>query len=175
MDWLGLAAILALGGAGIWIFRQVFKPSGSPKGPPAPSAEPLQMAPTPLPPSRVLPWEGDGDFETQVEGESLYQDALLSIVGEKTEESQEFETRAILAPELFNGNRLYAVMIAGKKVGYLESPMTLVLNEMVARNNMGVVAFEVEAMITGGWKRAGSEGMFGVVLDLIDEDDAEDD
>jgi hypothetical protein len=175
MEWGGLVAILALGAAGVWIFWQVFKPSAVPSSPPTLGAEPDQAAPKPLTPSRVLPWEGDGDYETQVEGESLYQDALLSIVGEKTEDSQEFEIRAILAPEQFNGNRLYAVMIEGKKVGYLESPMTLVLNEMVARNGMGVVAFEVEAMITGGWKRPGSEGMFGVVLDLVDEDDREDD
>lgn len=171
MEWLALVAIIAgLGGAAWLSYRR----SGLAAGPSAPTngtTEKERPQPKVLRPSRVLPWEGDGEFETQVEGESLYQDALLSIVGEKTEESQEFETRAVLAPEEFNGNRLYAVMIEGKKVGYLDSAMTVVLNEMVARNNLGVAAFEVDAMITGGWKRAGSEGMFGVVLDLVDEDD----
>lgn len=171
MEWLALVAIVAgLVGAAWLSYRRAGLAAG-PSAPTSGATEEELPEPKVLSPSRVLPWEGDGEFETQVEGESLYQDALLSIVGEKTEESQEFEARAVLAPEEFNGNRLYAVMIDGKKVGYLESAMTVVLNEMVARNNLGVVAFEVDAMITGGWKRAGSEGMFGVVLDLVDEDD----
>jgi len=175
MEWLGILAVFALAGVGIWALGQLFKPSGSTGGAAPPAANPAQSAPTPLTPSRILPWEGDGDFETQVEGESLYQDALLSIVGEKTEESQEFETRAFLAPERFNDAILYAVLIEGKKVGYLEARMTAVLNEVAERNDFGVVAFEVDAMITGGWKRPGSEGMFGVVLDLVDEDVEDDD
>jgi len=172
MEWLGgLAFCAALGG---WLLFQLFKPSPSKPEPRRADGEGVPSA-TPMKVSRVLPWEGDGDYETKVDGESLYQDALLSIVGEKTEESQEFETRAVLAPENFNGNRLYAVLIEGKKVGYLEAPMTAVLNTMVERNSLGVVAFEVEALITGGWKRAGSEGMFGVRLDLVDEDVEDDD
>jgi hypothetical protein len=172
MEWLaGLVICAALGG---WLLFQIFKPSPSGPEPRRGGGEGVPAS-APMKVSRVLPWEGDGDYETKVDGESLYQDALLSIVGEKTEESQEFETRAVLTPESFNGNRLYAVLIEGKKVGYLEAPMTAVLNAMVERNDLGVVAFEVEAMITGGWKRAGSEGMFGVVLDLVDEDVDDDD
>ncbi len=171
MEWLSLLAVLAVVGVGVWLGRQVFTPGRESSGPPGATRAAGQMEPIPLVASRVLPWDGDGEFETQVEGESLYQVALLSIVGEKTEESQELETRALLAPEEFNGRRLYAVKIEGKKVGYLESAMTVVLNDLVERNDLGVVAFEVDAMITGGWKREGSEGMFGVVLDLVDEDD----
>lgn len=171
MEWLALVVIVAVLGGAAWLSYRRSGPAAGPSAPTSGKTEGELPEPKILTPTQVMSWDGDGEFETQVEGESLYQDAILSIVGAKTEESQEFETRAVLSPEEFNGNRLYAVMIDGKKVGYLESAMTVVLNEMVARNNLGVVAFEVDAMITGGWKRAGSEGMFGVVLDLVDEDD----
>lgn len=175
MEWLSILAVFVLAGSGILALQLVSKGSRSAASSGGPAPEAAQPAPRPLTPTRILQWEGDGDFETQVEGESVYQDALLSIVGEKTEESQEFETRAFLSPEVFNGNTLYAVLIEGKKVGYLEVPMTAVLNSVVERNNLGVVAFEVDAMITGGWKRPGSEGMFGVILDLVDDYADEDD
>ena len=120
--------------------------------------------------------EGDGDFETDVVGESYYQDALEAIAGPKTKSGVELEVKARLVPEPENPHdaNAVAVYIEGRKVGHLPRDMAAEWVATLARRGDPQRVIEVDASITGGWRRERrgggiSEGSFGVSLDIFDD------
>jgi hypothetical protein len=66
-------------------------------------------------------WEGRGDFEFEVVGESHYQATLAALAGPHRAESAEKPCRAVLVLEDTNAHdpKAVCVQIEGKKVGYL--------------------------------------------------------
>lgn len=116
-------------------------------------------------------FDGDGDYETDVVGESHYQDALSEICGGKTEAGHERECQATLKPEPENPHDANAVgvWIEGRKVGHLARSMAVGFSD--AMRKRGVAELTCGAVIVGGWARKSGTGHFGVRLDLDDGDD----
>jgi len=155
---IGLTVLL---GAALWALSKVF--GGARK-------------PAPVPRRAVRQMEGDGDFETDVVGESHYQDALAEIAGPKTEAGVDLEVKAQLVPEPDNSTdpQAVAVYIQGRKVGHLARDMAAQWVAIQARRGETGQVVEVDANITGGWRQAlqgggVSEGAFGVTLDVLDD------
>jgi hypothetical protein len=128
------------------------------------------------PAAPVLQLPGDGEFETEVVGESHYQDALAKIAGPKTSAGVDLAVRARLVPEPDNphDSNAVAIYVQGLKVGHLPRDMAAEWVETLRRRGDARAVIEVDANITGGWlrkRRDGkiSEGSFGVSLDIFDE------
>ena len=109
---------------------------------------------------------GDGCYNFEIVGESFYQDALLHIVGEKTEDEAQHECTATLLLDDRNPHdrNAVAVFIDGHKVGHLSREDARDFRTFIAHT--GLRQAECSAIINGGWKRRKSEGSFGVMLDL---------
>lgn len=161
MDLFIQVAIMAGFGLALWGLAKVFG-MGRPR-PAAPAVAVQQL-------------EGDGDFETEVVGESYYQDALAEIAGPKTSAGVDLDVKARLVPEPDNPTdpQAVAVYIEGRKVGHLAQDLAAQWVRIQARRGETGQVVEVDANITGGWRqelRGGgtSEGAFGVTLDILDE------
>lgn len=123
---------------------------------------------------QVLHIEGEGDYDLDVVGESHYQDALLSICGRRTAESQRKQVVARLVHEDTNphDNQAIRVEIGGKTVGYLSREEARSLRQELVKLGHPGITVECDAIIVGGWdKGAGDTGHFGVRLDLPVDDD----
>ena len=161
MDLVVQIAMMVGFGVALWGLAKVFG-MGRPR-PPAPAAAVHQL-------------EGDGDFETDVVGESYYQDALAEIAGPKTKAGVDLDVKARLVPEPDNPHdaNAVAVYIQGRKVGHLPRDMAAEWVATLTRRGDPRRIVEVDANITGGWRRERrdgkiSEGSFGVSLDIFDE------
>ncbi|KKC34663.1 hypothetical protein WH91_01645 [Devosia psychrophila] len=110
--------------------------------------------------------EGDGSFGFDIVGESNYQEALDRIAGGKTKKGHEVEFLATLIREPNNSHdrNAIAVLIEGRKVGYVARREAKAMAEMIDRR--GYSQFTADAMIVGGWTDSKGEGHYGVKLDL---------
>ncbi len=123
----------------------------------------------PSSPSVVGNLPGPGTYEFDIVGESHYQDALEEICGEKSEESAEHHTEAILYLENDNPHDKQAVRvdIEGHIVGYLSRTDARAYRKQLKQLGHESLICTCNAVIVGGWKRSKSdEGNFGVKLDL---------
>jgi len=161
MDLVAQIAMMAGFGAALWVLARAF---GMGRTRPAARA------------AAVHQLEGDGDFETEVVGESYYQDALAEIAGPKTQAGVDLDVKARLVPEPDNPHdaNAVAVYIQGRKVGHLPRDMAAEWVAILTRRGDPQRIVEVDANITGGWRRERrdgsiSEGAFGVALDIFDE------
>jgi hypothetical protein len=161
MDLVAQVGLLVLFGLAAWGVSKLFGGARRAGQGPAPA---------------VRQMEGDGDFETDVVGESHYQDALAEIAGPKTEAGVDLEVKAQLVPEPDNPTdpQAVAVYIEGRKVGHLARDLAAQWVAIQARRGETGQIVEVDANITGGWRQAlrgggTSEGAFGVTLDLLDD------
>lgn len=120
-----------------------------------------------------LRWEAEYDedddlvYDQEVVGESFYQDNLLQIAGEKTDESKEVECTALLVPEPENKHdrNAVAVYINNLKVGHLSRDDAADYQEFLQEFNITGKSVECAAFITGGWDRGErGEGDFSVRL-----------
>ncbi|MGI2025803.1 hypothetical protein [Endozoicomonas acroporae] len=111
---------------------------------------------------------GDGDFNVDAVGESNYQLELEEIAGGKLEESCDMPVDATLVCEDDNpyDDKAVAVVIEGEIVGYLSRKQARQHRKEMAKIGHDGQPAMVDAMIVGGWKRARSEGDFGVKLDI---------
>ncbi len=112
---------------------------------------------------------GPGTYSVDVVGESHYQEALESICGGRTENSQRLEVEAFLVPEDDNPHDTNAVRIyiRDQTVGYLDRETARSFREKIAEIGLTGVAVKCSAIIVGGWDRGGGDrGHFGVKLDL---------
>ena len=112
--------------------------------------------------------EGTNVFETKVVGSSFYLDNFLIICGPKAEEGHCKYIEAFL--RLDNNNphdsNAVSVLIGGYKVGHLSRKHAILHRLFVEGLNSTFCV--CKAKIIGGWKKAnGSEGHFGVELDLV--------
>lgn len=116
-----------------------------------------------------LALDGDGKFETEVVGESHYQDALYSIAGGHRRDGVVLRCDAELI--LDDGNRYddkaVRVEISGRAVGHLSRNVARKYRKTLAKLGKPRIVGVVSAEIRGGWDRGGSDvGQFGVWLDL---------
>ncbi len=112
---------------------------------------------------------GPGTYDVDVVGESHYQDALESICGGRSEESQRLVVEAFLIPEDDNPHDSEAVRIyiQDETVGYLDRETARSYRKQMTEVGMSGVAAKCNAIIVGGWDRGGGDrGHFGVKLDL---------
>jgi hypothetical protein len=112
---------------------------------------------------------GPGTYDVDVVGESHYQEALESICGGRTEDSQRLEVEAFLVPESDNPHDSEAVRIEiqDQTVGYLDRETARSFRERMAEIGLTPAAAKCSAIIVGGWDRGdGDRGNFGVKLDL---------
>lgn len=124
--------------------------------------------------AKILP-DKDTYFEYEIVGESFYQKELNRIVGPKTEESVEITKEAQLKRDLNNQHdkNAVAVRIDGLTVGYLNKHDAKDFCQLIKRNRFkDTDSFNVDALIVGGWKRKGSEGSFGVKLNMPEDIDS---
>ncbi len=104
----------------------------------------------------------------EVVGESHYQATLEKHAGPKTEAGADHECEVVLVCE--RGNKFdknaVRVELAGEIVGYLSRADAESFREMLNDEDASGAKVKAKARITGGWKRDGDEGYFGIVLDL---------
>ncbi|MBT9471703.1 MAG: HIRAN domain-containing protein [Pseudomonadota bacterium] len=122
-------------------------------------------------PPHLVHLSEDGDHETDVVGESHYQDALIAICGGRTREGHELECQATLRlePENPSDSNAVGVWIEGRKVGHLTRQLAATFSAVARRN--GASEATCAALIVGGWDRGDSVGYFGVRLDLFNEEE----
>lgn len=109
----------------------------------------------------TLPRSGSYNFD--IVGEASYQDALDRLAGGKTDAGVNVEKWATLVMEKNNPFDPNAVRvdIEGQTVGYLSRAHAQRFRKTINRSNCAA-----PALITGGWKRAGSKGNYGVKLNF---------
>lgn len=104
-----------------------------------------------------------GAYTFDIVGEASYQNALDHLAGGKTEAGVHVQKWATLIMEKNNPFDLNAVRvdIEGHTVGYLSRAHAVRFRKTINRSNC-----LCPALITGGWKRAGSKGNYGVKLNF---------
>lgn len=119
-------------------------------------------------PKPTLHLEGNGNFDFPIVGEASYQKNIAKIAGPKQPNGVEIETKAIVFLDPFNRHDKEAVRIEidGLIVGYLSRQDALQYRAWLKQNKLGKATCQVDAVITGGWLRADSEGYFGIRLDF---------
>jgi len=110
---------------------------------------------------KTLPMSGAYNFD--IVGEASYQNALDQLAGGKTEAGVTVQKMATLIMEKNNPFDPNAVRvdIEGHNVGYLSRTHAARFRKTINRSNC-----VAPALITGGWKRAGSQGNYGVKLNF---------
>lgn len=110
---------------------------------------------------KTLPRSGSYNFD--IVGEASYQDTLDRLAGGKTDAGVHVQKLATLLMEKNNPFDANAVRvdIEGQTVGYLSRAHAQRFRKTINRSNC-----VCPALITGGWKRAGSKGNYGVKLDF---------
>lgn len=130
-----------------------------------PTSEAIEAPPA----ERTIYWLlGDDTYDFQIVGESHYQDVLERAAGPKCEEGCDEEVIVELRAEpdnLHDANAVQVVLLDAV-VGYIPRPAAADLAALLKQLNVPPSRMQVFARITGGWRRPGSEGAFGVRLDL---------
>lgn len=109
----------------------------------------------------TLPRSGAYNFD--IVGEASYQNALDQLAGGKTEAGVNVQKMATLIMEKNNpvDRNAVRVDIEGQTVGYLSRNHAKRFRKTINRSHC-----VAPALITGGWKRAGSQGNYGVRLNF---------
>ena len=111
---------------------------------------------------------GDGQFAFSVVGESRYQNELETLAGGRSTESAYQLCAALLQPEPDNPHDRGAVSVKvrGLTVGYLGREAAPDFLAALAEGDFAEAA--CEAVIVGGWRRAGEAGgRFGLKLNAV--------
>jgi len=119
--------------------------------------------------SQEFHWNGKGDFEFEVVGESNYQRALESLAGEHGTESAEAHHTATLILEDSNPHdpKAVAVQVAGRTVGYLAREDARSYRRRLGQKRLSGVDATCDAIVVGGGTRRSGEKLFyGVKLDI---------
>lgn len=113
--------------------------------------------------------EPSGEYDTDVVGESHYQENLERVVGGRTEDGAEHECIATLLPEPENKHDRNAVRVEidGMIVGYLARDDAKEFLRAARKAGMTREGLPAKALVVGGWDRGKNDrGHFGVRLDL---------
>jgi len=119
--------------------------------------------------TREFHWEGKGDFDFEVVGESNYQRALAGFAGEHGANSAEKQLRATLHLEDSNphDSKAVAVLLEGTTVGYLSRADARSYRRRLGQKGLSGVDATCDALIVGGGtKRSGEKLFYGVKLDI---------
>jgi hypothetical protein len=108
----------------------------------------------------------DESFAQAVHGESHYQAALEAIAGKRGPDGKHYYCKAVveLEPTNIHDTNAAVVKVEGRVVGYL--PREDAPRFAVWAKREGLAAKQCDAEITGGWDYDGSQGSYGIVLDL---------
>ena len=122
-----------------------------------------------IPNTKPFHWDGKGDFDFEVVGESNYQSALARLAGEHGTTSVDKQFRATLALE--NSNRhdakAVAVQIEGTTVAYLARAEARSYRRRLGQKGLSDVDATCDALVVGGGTRKNGEKLFyGVKLDI---------
>jgi hypothetical protein len=109
-----------------------------------------------------------GAFTVEVVGESHHQGDLRAIAGRPNKDGHYKRVTATLRPEPNNKADPDAVRveIGRRHVGYLDRASAKTYQAWLAKHAATGAVAECPAVITGGFKRDGQVGLYGVVLDL---------
>lgn len=112
--------------------------------------------------------QGPGTFPLHIVGESHYQDALSDITGGKTPDGVDMIVDADLVLEDSNpyDSKAVRVDIQGRTVGHLDRDTARSYRQRAREGGFYGIKGRCKAQIRGGWKYPGSEGHFGVWLDI---------
>ena len=115
--------------------------------------------------------KGDGTFETEVVGESNYQDALWRTVSsaEASERGYRYRTSATLRSEPSNpyDRNAVQVLIDSRLVGYLSREDAVEHRDLMASHGHSV---DCPALIAGGFRTPTGRASLGVWLDLLESE-----
>jgi hypothetical protein len=159
--WL-LIATVTIGG--IWLILNRKRPTDS--GSVAQDRTPQITQPRS---SGTFHWEGTGDYEFEVVGESNYQDLLTSLAGEHGIESAEVRYLATLELEDDNphDSKAVAVKIKNQTVAYLSRQDARSYRRRLGQKQMSGANATCDAVVVGGGtRRTGERLLYGVKLDI---------
>jgi len=114
-------------------------------------------------------WEGKGDFEFEVVGESNYQIALALLAGEHGKENAEAQHTATLVLDDSNPHdpKAVAIRIDEIPVGYLAREDARSYRRRLGQKSLSGVNATCEAIVVGGGTRRNGEKLhYGVKLDI---------
>jgi hypothetical protein len=114
-------------------------------------------------------WEGNGDFDFDVVGESNYQGALAKLAGEHGTDNVDKEFRAMLVLEDSNryDPKAVAVQLEGTTVGYLARADARSYRRRLGQKGLTGIDATCDALIVGGGTKSDGEKLFyGVKLDM---------
>lgn len=135
-------------------------------------AAPQQRATTTvtITPQHHWPAHEDYDFETEVVGESNYQNHLKTLAGDHGKDAAAVDALAVLMPEPTNpyDKDAVCIYIAGKTVGYLpKDDAKTFLRRLTKQKLSKNAATTCDAQIMGGFtKKDGSKASYGVLLNI---------
>lgn len=114
-------------------------------------------------------WDGKGDFDFEVVGESNYQKTLSNLAGEHGTSSADRQLRATLLLENSNSHdsKAVAVQINGSTVGYLSRSDARSYRRRFGQKGLSGIDATCDALIVGGGtKKSGEKLFYGVKLDI---------
>jgi len=116
-----------------------------------------------------LLFEGNGDYDQEVVGESFYQKALNKICGGKSKDGHKKEVVAVLICDDKNkyDSEAVRVDVLGKPVGHLSKSEARVFRKRLIQIDKEGAVVQCGGLIVGGWKRGlFDKGSYGIKLDL---------
>lgn len=141
---------------------------GRPKAPPLP-IRPDAGSYTPVPEGApVLHWDGSGQFDVEVLGESRYRDTIRRLAGEHGDAKADARHTALLLPDDANPyeDKAVAVFVSGEMIGYLAPKDALALRQRLARQEIAGQLTSCDAAIRGGNLWEDKRLAYAVLLDL---------
>lgn len=160
---MDVAAIALIAVALIIFFRYFIKIGTKPDTP----ATPRQLRPAVKQVNHT--WDGTGDFDFDVVGESNYQAALAALAGTHGDRSPDKECQAALVPEDNNryDNKAVRVDIDGRTVGYLSKDEARSFRRRLGAKQLSGQTTHCAAVIVGGYRmKNGERASYGVKLDI---------
>jgi len=122
-----------------------------------------------LKPTKDFHWEGKGDFDFEVVGESNYQKVLGTLAGQHGADSVEKKYHATLVLDNSNhhDSKAVAVQIESATVGYLSRVDARSYRRRLGQKGLSGIDATCDALIVGGGiKRNGEKLFYGVKLDI---------
>lgn len=164
MELIVLLIVLAVFGFVAWEAISGIKPVIRP-----PVRKGRTARPSPGPVLQEFHWEGTGDFEFEIVGESHYQETLARLAGERGTQSVErrYKAKLVLEDHNLHDPKAVAVRIDNETVGYLSREDARSYRRRLGQKRLSGINATCDAIIVGGGTRRDGERLFyGVKLDM---------
>lgn len=132
----------------------------------ASSSVPIRNRPAP---SNAHHWDGAGNMEFEIVGESYYQPALKTLAGEHGDKSPDKECKATIVPDDRNqhDDKAVRVDIDGLTVGHFGRDDARSFRRRLGQKKIKGQTTTCDAMIVGGYlMKNGQRASYGVKLDI---------